>query len=382
MISHAPGLPLDPELARVRGHARQQARCATLLDSNLASPSGGIADSLSTASPAEGRLLTIKVVIALAVFLLVFWIGAVLARLAQSRPDSRVDAPGSQPGEKCDREGFWRGLRLGAHFGEQSWRDVLDEGIHRVGGSVLSLASKAMRERLGDESRLCQDLYLRRSIDPEAWVGARWLLFVLLAFVCGLMLSLGGSVWRFLLFALCGALAGGLFFALLLPRLLLAELRSLLQNYRKRLLLRLPGIVDLWAIGLESGQAVGAAFVQAASQLTDPLTKPVQMRVIRDMKSGMSLSESLHRLGRGLGMRAISQLGVMVSLSAAQGAPLAEPMKSFAMQLRQDLYLAAENHAMKAPLRLLLPLVLLIFPSTFIVLLFPVLYRVQQEFAR
>jgi tight adherence protein C len=52
------------------------------------------------------------------------------------------------------------------------------------------------------------------------------------------------------------------------------------------------------------------------------------------------------------------------------------------LQLRQDLYLAAENHAMKAPLRLLVPLVLLIFPSTFIVLLFPVLFRVQQEFAR
>jgi len=239
-----------------------------------------------------------------------------------------------------------------------------------------------MLERLGNESRLCQDLFLRRSVDSKSWIGGRWLLFMALAGTLAALLSLGQGSGRTLVHTLAGMALFGLLLAIVLPRLLLADLRALLERYRKRLLVRLPGIVDLWAIGLESGQSVGAAFVQAASQLTDPLTKPVQLRVIRDMQSGMSLSESLNRLGRGLGIKPISQLGIMVSLSLAQGTPLAEPMKNFALQLRQDLYLAAENHAMKAPLRLLVPLVLLIFPSTFIVLLFPVLFRVQQEFAR
>jgi Flp pilus assembly protein TadB len=308
----------------------------------------------------------IALTVLLVVFLVVFLGGATLARLLGS---TRVQASGG-------------GCGFRFRFRKLAYRELFQQSVVWLGGCVLSLASPATLERLGDESRLCHDLFLRRSIDSKTWIGGRWLLFMALAGTLVALLSMGQGGWRALVHALAGIFLFGLLLAISLPRLLLAELRALLERYRKRLLVRLPGIVDLWAIGLESGQSVGAAFVQAASQLTDPLTKPVQLRVIRDMQSGMSLSESLNRLGRGLSIKPISQLGIMVSLSVAQGTPLAEPMKNFALQLRQDLYLAAENHAMKAPLRLLVPLVLLIFPSTFIVLLFSVLFRVQQEFAR
>lgn len=310
--------------------------------------------------------VAIGLTVVLVVFLVVFLGGAALARLLGSTFD-QASADG-------------RGVRI--RIRDLVQRELVGHAVVWLGGRVLLLVTPATLERLGDASRLCQDLFLRRSIDSKAWIGGRWLLFMALAGILAVLLLMGHNSSRALVQALAGLTIFGLLLAIVLPQLLLADLRALLERYRKRLLVRLPGIVDLWAIGLESGQSVGAAFVQAASQLTDPLTKPVQLRVIRDMQSGMSLSESLNRLGRGLGIKPISQLGIMVSLSLAQGTPLAEPMKNFALQLRQDLYLAAENHAMKAPLRLLVPLVLLIFPSTFIVLLFPVLFRVQQEFAR
>lgn len=336
----------------------------------------------------------------LVVFLLVFMAGGVMVRFLASRwvaqSHRSATAGGSTPDSATAdvgttrRGGFCSGGSA-AHAGsdrvgllQQTWRlrDGIDRGIGHLGGLVLSFASAVTLERLQDTARLCEDLFLRRSLDPRAWIGARWVLCTAIAGIGATLFFMGQSPLRMLSSSLVVVAAWGLVLAVLLPRLLLADLQGLLEDYRKRLLVRLPGIVDLWAIGLESGQSVGAAFVQAASQLTDPLTKPVQLRVIRDMKSGMSLNESLNRLGRGLGVKAIVQLGIMVSLSLAQGTPLAEPMKNFALQLRQDLYLAAENHAMKAPLRLLAPLVLLIFPATFIVLLFPVLFRVQQEFAR
>lgn len=169
---------------------------------------------------------------------------------------------------------------------------------------------------------------------------------------------------------------------LLLPRLLMFRMHAQIDKLRHRLSTRLPSLIDLWVIGLESGQAPTAALLSALDQNSHPAFELFRQRIKRDIHGGLNLSDSLANFGALMSLSALRSLSQLIAIAQSQGGPVAERLKQFADQSRQESFLAAENDALKAPLRLLAPLVTLIFPSTFIVLLFPVLYQLSVEFGR
>ncbi|NCX45067.1 MAG: hypothetical protein EBW74_11645, partial [Betaproteobacteria bacterium] len=105
----------------------------------------------------------------------------------------------------------------------------------------------------------------------------------------------------------------------------------------------------------------------------------MRKRVI-ELEGGLAVSDAMSNLGKALSIKAFTSLSQLLDIAVTQGGPIAERLKQFAEQMRLEMFLAAENDALKAPLRLLAPLVMLIFPSTFIVLLFPVFYQLIKEF--
>lgn len=168
----------------------------------------------------------------------------------------------------------------------------------------------------------------------------------------------------------------------LLPRLMMARMHSSIELIRHRLNVRFPSLIDLWVIGLESGQSPSAALLGALDQNSHPAFELLRDRLRSDIQGGLSLAESLTSIGNALSVQTLCSLAQLVWIAVTQGGPIAERLKQFAEQSRQATFLAAENDALKAPMRLLAPLVLLIFPSTFIVLLFPVFYQLTMEFGR
>jgi hypothetical protein len=168
----------------------------------------------------------------------------------------------------------------------------------------------------------------------------------------------------------------------LLPRLSVLRMSSKIALVRHNLTVRLPSLIDLWVIGLESGQTPSVALLGALEQNSHQAFAVLRYRLRRDIQGGLSLVESLTKLGTGLSVPSLCALAQLIAIALTQGGPIAERLKQFAEQSHHDTFLAAENDAMKAPLRLLAPLVILIFPSTFIVLLFPVFYQLSLEFGR
>src|SRR5690606_36424132 len=102
-------------------------------------------------------------------------------------------------------------------------------------------------------------------------------------------------------------------------------------------------------------------------------------QLLGDLRAGRPRDEALRALALRAQLPAISNLVAALGVAHKQGASLGPILRAQAEQRRTERFLRAEKLAMEAPVKMLLPLVLFIFPGTFAVLLFPVVSRLLAE---
>jgi tight adherence protein C len=141
----------------------------------------------------------------------------------------------------------------------------------------------------------------------------------------------------------------------------------------------LPELIDLLVVTLEAGVSFIASLQMAADRLAGPLG--VELRItLQEQRMGLTTNEALKgMLGRAdtPGMRTFVRSVVQ---GETLGTSTGQIMRNLALEMRKRRRSAAEERAQKAPIKILFPLVLLIFPAMFIVLLGPVAYSVGKIF--
>ena len=137
----------------------------------------------------------------------------------------------------------------------------------------------------------------------------------------------------------------------------------------------LPGYLDLLTLGLESGCAFGAALQLTVARSPPGPLRAAMERALQEMRAGRTRAEALQRLERRLGVPAVSAAVAAIVQAEATGVSLAPVMRSQALRGTQERFARAEKRAMEAPVKMLAPLVLCIFPCTFIVIGFPIAVR-------
>jgi tight adherence protein C len=141
----------------------------------------------------------------------------------------------------------------------------------------------------------------------------------------------------------------------------------------------LPELIDLLVVTLEAGISFIASLQMAAERLAGPLG--VELRItLQEQRMGLTTNEALKgMLGRAdtPGMRTFVR---SVIQGETLGTSTGQIMRNLAGEMRKRRRSAAEERAQKAPIKILFPLVLLIFPAMFIVLLGPVAYSVGKIF--
>jgi tight adherence protein C len=141
----------------------------------------------------------------------------------------------------------------------------------------------------------------------------------------------------------------------------------------------LPELIDLLVVTLEAGLSFLASLQMAADRLTGPLG--VELRLtLQEQRMGLTTAEAL----KGLLERTPTPGMLIFVRSVLQGETLGtstgQIMRSLAVEMRKRRKAAAEERAQKAPVKILFPLVFLIFPAMFIVLLGPAMYSIGRIF--
>jgi tight adherence protein C len=209
----------------------------------------------------------------------------------------------------------------------------------------------------------------RAGLDAQLHAG-QWLALLLLsanlsAGVCLAVTRAEGST--LLLQAALGASAGAV-----LPCI---WLRDRLLRRRNAIMRELPGYLDLLTLGLEAGCAFGAALQLTVARSAPGPLRIAMERALQEIRAGRSRAEALQRLERRVRVSSLSAAVAAIVQAETTGVSLAPVMRAQALRGTQERFARAEKQAMEAPVKMLAPLVLCIFPGTFIVIGFPIAVR-------
>lgn len=154
---------------------------------------------------------------------------------------------------------------------------------------------------------------------------------------------------------------------------------------RKDSLVRsLPDTLDLVTSSVEAGLSFDSSvlrIVARASQFGAELREELS-RYMSDVRMGRTRPEALNDLSRRCGVSDLE--GVTAALIQADqlGVGVAQVLRTQSTHLRNKRRQRAQEAALKAPIKMLFPLVFFIFPAMFIVTLGPAIIRIMDTFAK
>jgi len=202
---------------------------------------------------------------------------------------------------------------------------------------------------------------------------AEFLVVRRLAFISGL--ALAGYVMYMLevrdpiVLAVIGSLAP---FAYLYPDI---WLRDATKQRQARFEKEFPFFLDVLVLGMKAGLTFMAAVEQAIEHLHDGPVRQEFSRYLRETRTGIARRVALDRLAGRVVVPAVSNFTASVIQAEETGGSLGEVLADQARQRRQERFLRAEKLANQAPVKMLFPLIALLFPITFIIIGFPIVMQ-------
>lgn len=187
--------------------------------------------------------------------------------------------------------------------------------------------------------------------------------------------AFGGIV--LLLFTLLKVnMASGLKFLLVLVAAVLGfvypqlYLTQRIQKRQKNVRRAMPDALDLLTICVEAGLGFDAAIQKVAEKWTSDLSMAFA-RVIQEIQLGKIRREALRDMADRIGLAEMTSFVAAVIQSELLGVSLSKVLHIQADQMRVKRRQRAEEEARKAPIKMLIPMALLIFPALIIVLVTP-----------
>ena len=206
------------------------------------------------------------------------------------------------------------------------------------------------------------------------------------AFLMLRALLLGTFLLLPVLFIMAGAMAVGplallLTFAfgvvgLLMPQMWLQQRVSQRQSH---IVKSLPDAFDLITTCVEAGLGLDAALARVAEKVEGPFAIELS-RTLREISLGKMRREALRELGERTGVPDLISFVNAVIQAEQMGSSIGMVLRVQAEQLRVRRRQRAEAAAYRAPVKMIFPLVLCIFPALFIVILGPAVITIIQDF--
>ncbi len=148
---------------------------------------------------------------------------------------------------------------------------------------------------------------------------------------------------------------------------------------RSEITAALPDLVDLLTVSIEAGLALEAALSRVSERGDGPLAVEVR-RTLSEIALGRQRRDAMRSLGSRTSVPAVVAFVNSLNQAERSGMELGPVLRAQADQVRQRRRQRAEEAALKAPIKMLFPLIMFIFPSIFVILLGPAAIQMIETF--
>jgi len=217
------------------------------------------------------------------------------------------------------------------------------------------------------KSREAMELRLQLAGKPYNWgptefFGLRIFVAIILGVLIFLLILISQTFVIAVLSATIAALIG-----FMLPIL---WLRSKTRRRQTEIIKALPDALDLLTIIVEAGMGFDGAMQKVAEKWDNEISKGFA-KVVQEMRLGVSRREALRNMDLSMGVPDVTTFVAAIIQAEQLGVSIAKILRVQSEQMRIKRRQRAEAEANKAPIKMLFPMVFLIFPALFIILLGP-----------
>jgi tight adherence protein C len=162
-----------------------------------------------------------------------------------------------------------------------------------------------------------------------------------------------------------------------------ATLDRLVAIRQQRIQRALPDSLDLLVVCVEAGVSLDSAILRVAKDMENlhPDLSHELLVVNRRVNAGLSREQALHGLWQRTGVEELRALASSMIQSERWGTSIATVLRVYAETMRRRRKQHAEKRAAEAPVKMLFPLVLFIFPTLFVAILGPAMIRIREAFS-
>ncbi len=250
-------------------------------------------------------------------------------------------------------------------------RSPLHQLLGKIGEGVLSSVNSRVLTK-----KLAQAGYYNRAA-PAIYFGSKMLLLVGSGVVCFVLLwptSMDFSTTIFIALATAGT-------CFLLPNLIVERRRKKRSQEIQR---HLPDVVDLMEICVTSGMGFETAWNLISDEIREltPVIADEMTLTNLEVHLGASRKEAMQHMAERTGAEQIDSFATLVAQSQQFGTSIGDTLRVFAESMREERSQQAEEKGEKMAVKLIIPMVLFVFPAVAVILAGPGIIRIASALGK
>lgn len=215
---------------------------------------------------------------------------------------------------------------------------------------------------------LLQSAGLDQLMTPEQYLGVKFLMLLLGLLIFFLTAAAGQNLYGFLILVLL----------LLYPD---TWLKKTVRRRHLAILKSLPNLLDLLTLSVEAGKDFLTSLRDILARRRSDVLGDEFRRTLHEIQLGKSRQQALRDLSARVHQPELTSVINAIIQADELGVGIGQLLRIQGDQLRQKRFARAETLANEAPVKILFPVVLFIFPSVFIILVGPILNQAMQTLA-
>lgn len=172
-----------------------------------------------------------------------------------------------------------------------------------------------------------------------------------------------------------------LVFGVLFGMMPLVILRMLIQKRQELILRQMPEILDLLCVSVQAGLTFDAALRRIVDKMQGPLIDELR-RMLDDVRMGLPRRQAMRMLAERCEVQELTLFCTSLIQAERLGTSIGKTLTNQSANMRERHRQRIKAQAMKAPVKMLFPLVLFIFPALFVIVLLPSLLSLMENFAK